>query len=113
MNNHVAKKHASSTSKQSTVCSSRETNNYSLQQHRQKEHGAKQGKPSDTVADLNRIVKKEWELKEELGACQHFLIDKEMKNGKHKLYSIQMSLLETKIFNWKLDEVFNKMDSAG
>ena len=113
MNYHVAKKHAPSTSKQSTVCSSRETTHYSLQQLRQKEHGAKQGKPSDTVADLNKIVEKEGELKEELSACRHFLMNPEMKNGKHKICNFQISILETKIFNGKLDEVFNQLDSAG
>ena len=59
MNYHVAKKHVPSTSKQSKVCSSCEQefpSYYSLQQHRRKEHGAKQRKPSDTVADLNKIV---------------------------------------------------------
>ena len=85
MNYHVAKKHAPASSKQSTVCSSCEQefpSYYSLQQHRRKEHGAKQRKPSDTVADLNKIVEDEGEdgekLKEELGACQHFLVDTEM-----------------------------------
>ena len=95
LNYHVAKKHALSTSKQSTVCSSRETTNYSLQQHRQKEHGAKQGKLNVTLADLNKNVEKEGELKEELSSCQHFLMDTEMKNGKHKIYNFQMSILKT------------------
>ena len=60
MTYHAAKKHASSTSKQSTICSSCELgfpSYYSLQQHRRKEYGAKQRKPSDTVANLNKIVK--------------------------------------------------------
>ena len=54
---HVAKKHAPASSKQSTMCSSCEQefpSYYSLQQHRRKEHGAKQRKPSDTVANLNK-----------------------------------------------------------
>ena len=62
MNYHVAKKHAPSISKQSMVCSSYEKefpSYYSLQQHRRKEHGAKQRKPSDTVDDLNRSVEEE------------------------------------------------------
>ena len=54
---------------------------YSNQQHRRKEHGTKQRKPSDTVADLNKIVEEEVEdgekLKEELSACRHFLMDTE------------------------------------
>ena len=116
---HVAKKHAPSTSKQSTVCSSCEQefpSYYSLQQHRRKEHGTKQRKPSDTVADLNKIVEEEGEdgvkLKEELSACQHFLVDTEMENGRHKVFNFQMSKLDTKIINEKLEEVFNKLDSA-
>ena len=64
LNYHMAKKHAPSTSKQSTVSSSCEQDfpsYYSLQQHRRKEHGAKHWKPSDTVADLNKIVEEEGE----------------------------------------------------
>ena len=119
MNYHVAKKHASLTLKQSTVCSSCEqefSSYYSLQQHRRKEHGAKQWKPSDTVADLNKIVEEEWDdgekLKEELSACQHFLVDTEMENGRHKVFNFQMLKLDTKIINEKLEEVFNKLDCA-
>ena len=79
MDYHVAMKHADTSSKQSTVCSSFQQefpSYYSLQQHRRKEHGAKQRKPSDTVADLNKIVEEEGEdgekLREELSACQPF-----------------------------------------
>ena len=97
MNYHVAKKHIPASCKQSMGCSSCEQefpSYYSLQQHRRKKHGAKQRKPSDTVADLNKIVEDEGEdgekLKEELGACQNFLVDTEMEYG----------------------EVFNKLDSA-
>ena len=58
----VAKKHAQPSWKQSTVCPSCEQefpSYYSLQQHQRKEYGAKQRKPSDTVADLNKIVEEE------------------------------------------------------
>ena len=85
MNYHVTKKLAPSTSKQSTVCLSCEKefpSYYSLQQHRRKEQGVKQRKPSDTLVDLNTIVweeREDWEkLKEEVSACQHFLMDTEM-----------------------------------
>ena len=59
MDYHVAKKHAEPSSKLSTVCPSCKqefTSYYSLQQHRRREHGTKLRKPSDTVADLNKIV---------------------------------------------------------
>ena len=64
MNYHMVRKHAPSTSmsRQSKVCSSCEKefpSYYSLQEHWTKEHGAKQRKPSDTVADLNKIVEEE------------------------------------------------------
>ena len=115
----MSKKYGQPSSKQSTVCPSCEQDfpsYYSLQQHRRKEHGAKQRKPSDTVADLNKIVEEEGEdgekLKEELSACQHFLVDTEMENGRHKVFNFQMSKLDTKIINEKLEEVFNKLDSA-
>ena len=88
VNYHVAKKHAPSISKQSMVRSSCEKEfpcYFSLQQHRRIEHGATQRKPSDTVADLDKIVKQEGEygekLKEELSACRHFPVDSEIVMG--------------------------------
>ena len=119
MKYHAAKNNASSTSKRSTVCSSCEQefpSYYSLQQHRRKKHGAKQRKPSDTVADFNKIVEEEGDdgekLKEELSACRHFLSDTEMEYGRLKVFNFQMSKLDAKIINEKLEEVFNKLDSA-
>ena len=119
MGYHVAKKHAQPSSKKSTLCPPCEQefpSYYSLQQHRRKEHGIKQRKSSDTVADLNKIVEEEWEdgekLKAELSACQHFLVDTEMENGTHKVVNFQLCKLGTKIINEKLEDVFNKLDSA-
>ena len=51
-------------------------------------------------------------LKEELSACQPFLVDTEMDNERHKLFNFQMSKLDTKIINEKLGEVLNNLDSA-
>ena len=77
--------------KQSTVCSSCEqelSSYHSLQQHRRKEHGTKQRKPSDTVADLNKIVEEDVEygekLKEEFSACQNFWWIRRWKMGEIK-----------------------------
>ena len=89
---------------------------YALQHYRRLEHGAKQRKPSDTVAHLNKIVEKEGEdgekLKEELSACQQFLVDTKNENGRHKVFNFQMSKLDTEIINEKLEEDINKLDSA-
>ena len=115
----MAKKHAQPSWKQSTVCPFFEQefpSYYSLQQHQRKKHGAKQRKPSDTVANLNKIEEEEGEdgekLKEELSACQHFLVDTEIEKGRHKVFNFQISKLDTKIINEKLEELFNKLDSA-
>ena len=97
MDYHVAKKYAQPSLKQSAVFSSYEQefpSYYSLQQHRRKEHETKQRKPRDTVADLNKIVEKEGDdgekLKEELSACQQFLVDAEIENGRHEVFKFQM-----------------------
>ena len=119
MDYHVAKKHAQPSSKKSIVfpsCEKEFLSYYSLQQHRRKGHGTKQRKPSDTVADLNKIVEEEGEdgekRKEELSACQHFLVDTEIKYGRHKVFNFQMSKLDTTINNENMEDVFNKLDSA-
>ena len=119
MDYHVAKKHAQPSSKKSSVCPSCEQefpSYYSLQQHQRKENGTKQRTPSDTVAGVNKIVEEEGEdgekLKEKLSAFQHFLVDTEIENGRHKVFNFQRSNLISKIINDKLEEVFNKLDSA-
>ena len=35
-----------------------------------------------------------------------------MKNGRHEVFNSQMSNLDPKVINEKLEEVFNKLDSA-
>ena len=35
-----------------------------------------------------------------------------MENGRHKVFNFQLSKLDTKRINKKLEEVFNKLDSA-
>ena len=42
----------------------------------------------------------------------NILGDTEKENGKHKVINFQMSKLDTKIINEKLEEVFNKLNSA-
>ena len=69
------------------------------------------------MADLNKILEEEGEvgetLKEELSACQHFLVDTEIKIGRYKVLNFQMSSkLDTKLINEKLEEVFNQLDFA-
>ena len=65
---------------------------------------------------MNKVVEVEGEygekLKEKLKTRQHFLLDTEMEDGRHKVFNFQMSKLDFQIINEKLEEVFNKLDSA-
>ena len=54
----------------------------------------------------------EEKLKEELTAFQHLLITTEMAIGRREISSFQISKLDTKIIKEKLDEEFNRLDSA-
>ena len=66
--------------------------------------------------DLNKIVHEEGEggekLKDELSARQHFLLYTEKENGEYKVINFQMSKLDSKIINEKLEKDFNELDSA-
>ena len=68
------------------------------------------------MADLNKIVEEEGKygekFKDVLSAGQFFLVYTEMENGRSRVFTFQMSKLDTKLINEKLDEVFNKLDSA-
>ena len=44
-------------------------------------------------------------LKEELSACQHFLVDTKIENVSQKVFNFQMSKLDTKLTIDKLEEV--------
>ena len=66
------------------------------------------------MADLNKIAEEDDEkLKEKLGACQLFLVDTDMTNGRHEVFNFETSKLDTKMVNVKLEEVFNKLNFAG
>ena len=49
------------------------------------------------------------QLREELNACQHFLSDIEMENGRHKVYNFRVAELDSQIINVKLDKVFESL----
>ena len=73
-----------------------------------KDHGLKTRKTSESVADLNKIMENKEDtdqLRDELNACQHFLTDTEMKNGRHKNFNFHFSKLDS-------NQVFEKLDCA-
>ena len=52
------------------------------------------------------------QLRDGLNACQHFLTDTEIENGRHKVFSLQFSKLDPNLDNEKLDQFFEKLDCA-
>ena len=72
-------------------------------------------KTRDSVADLNKISENEEDsdqLRDELNACQHFLTDTELENGRHKVINFQLSNLDQDLVHEKLDHVFENLDCA-
>ena len=47
-----------------------------------------------------------------MNACQHFLTDTEIENGRHNLFNFLRSKLDLNLVDEKLDQVFEKLDSA-
>ena len=52
------------------------------------------------------------DLKEELRACQHFLVDSELEKGRHRVFNFAMSFFDNSLINNKLDLVFNGLKCA-
>ena len=117
MNFHTSKKHVKSTLKATKCvsCEKKIPSYYSLQHYRKKDHGLKARKTSDSVADSNKILENEEDsdqIRDELNACQHFLTDTEIENGRHKDFNFQFSKLDPNLVNEELDQVFEKLDCA-
>ena len=52
------------------------------------------------------------DLKEELQACQHFLVDSELEKGRHRVFNFAMSTFDNSLINKKLDLVFKGLECA-
>ena len=52
------------------------------------------------------------DLKEELQACQHFLVESELEKRRHRVFNFAMSNFDNSLINRKLDLVFNGLKCA-
>ena len=52
------------------------------------------------------------DIKGELQACQHFLVDSELEKGKHRVLSFAMSTFDNSLINKKWDLVFKGLKYA-
>ena len=52
------------------------------------------------------------DLKEELQACQHFLVDSELEKGRHRVLNFAVSTFDNSLIIQKLDLVFKGLECA-
>ena len=112
LNYHIAKKHGTSNPKTThicKVCKEEFAGFYALRQHKSKMHGLnlKKDDSSPLVDDID-----DESLKEELRACEHFLVDSEFERGRHKVFNYAVETLNTEIVNDKLDNFFYNLKCA-
>ena len=112
LNYQIAKKHGTSKPKTThtcKVCKEEFPGFYALRQHKSKMHGLYVEKvdSSPLVNDID-----DHSLKEELRACENFLVDSEFERGRHKVFNYALETLNTKIVNDKLDNFFYNLKCA-
>ena len=61
--------------------------------------------------DVNTLIEDDdadLKEKEELQACQYFLVDSELERGRHRVFNFAMSTFDNSLINKKLDLVFQR-----
>ena len=113
LNYHIAKKHATPRAKNThkcKICFKEFSGFYALRQHKTSEHGIQ---IKSAEFDVNNFLEdNNADLKEELQACQHFLVDSELEKGRHRVFNFAMSNFDNSLINEKLDLVFNGLRGA-
>ena len=63
--------------------------------------------------DVNNLLEDDdADLKKELRACQHFLVDSEPEKGRHRVFNFAISTFDNSFIIKKLDLVFNGLKCA-
>ena len=113
LNYHNAKKHATPRVKNNTSvknCLKEFSGFYALRQHKTSEHGLQMKSAEFDVSNL--LEDDNADLKEELQACQHFLVDSELEKGRHRVFIFAMSTFDNSLINEKLDLVSKGLECA-
>ena len=92
------------------ICKNKFTGSYALRQHKSQVHGDTY-KTSDDSSPLFDGIDDE-RLKEELRACQNFLVDSEFERERHNVFNYAVETLNTDIVNDKIDHFFNNLKCA-
>ena len=61
---------------------------------------------------INLLEDDDADLKEQLQACQHFLVDSELEKGRHRVFSFTVSTFDNSLINQKLELVFKGLKCA-
>ena len=107
INYHIAKKHETPPERithKCKICFKEFSVFFTLRQHNAGEHGNQMKSPQFDLNDL--LEDDDANLKEELEACQRFLVDSELEKGRHRVFSFAMSIPDNSLINKKLDLVF-------
>ena len=110
-NYHIAKKHATPRAKKThkcKICFKEFSGFYALRQHKTNEHGLQMKSAEFDVSNL--LEDDDADLKEELQACQHFIVDSELEKGRHRVFNLAMSTADNSLIISKLDLVFKGLE---
>ena len=113
LNYHLDKEHATPRVKfphKCKICFKKFFGHYSLRQHKTIEHAIQMKSAEFDVQNL--LENDDADVKEELQACQHFLVDSELEKGRHRVFNLAMSNLDNSLINQKMDLVFKALKSA-
>ena len=88
----------------SKICFKELSDFYVLRQHKTSELGNHMKSPGLDVN--NRLEDDDADLREEIQASQHFLVDSELEKGRHRAFSFAMSTIDISLINSRLDLVF-------
>ena len=113
LNYHIAKKHATpraNNTDRCKICFKEFSGFYALRQHKTSKHGIQMKSAEFDVSNL--LENDDADLKEELQACHHFLVDSELEKGRHRVFNFAMSTFDNSLINKKLDLVFKVLECA-
>ena len=113
LNYHIAKKHGASKlaiAHICMICKEKFTGFYALRQHKSQVHG-QSFKTSDGSSPLLDAID-DYNLKEELRACQHFLVDSQLEKGRQRVFNFALESFSPEKINSKLDYVFQQLKCA-
>ena len=113
LNYYIAKRHATPRLKNThkcKICFKKFSGFYALRQHKTNEHGIQM---ISAEFDVNNLLEDhDADFKEELQACQHFLVDSELEKGRQRYFNFAMSNFDNSLIVKKLDLVFKGLKCA-